>query len=123
MDLLPVLQHQFDSVPQLARSTLQRFEQLILFVPLPAPSEAPNLGAIVSLKLYLPDSKNMLAATEDCAIRVKVRCYLRQPGHRGKAWLGVMIVDDCQRDIEQRVRYLTHAHSHEYGKLIAEIFT
>lgn len=115
MASIPQLSHRFNDALELAQSTLARFEQLLIFVPLPATVDIPPLHSTIHIDINLPDSGEY-----NPNITASVTCMLRQPG--GSCWIGLAIVDDKDTDIEQRIRRLTHTLSHEYGRLIAKIY-
>lgn len=110
------LSHRYNDALELAQSTLARFEQLLLLLPLPSAHDIPALHSRLCVDLSLPDSEQT-----HTNITVSVTCLLRQPG--GQCWLGLAIIDDQDSDIEQRIRRLTHTLTHEYGRLIGKIFT
>ena len=110
------LSHHYDNALTLAQSTLARFEQLLIVVPLPAGLDIPPLHSSLQLDLSLPDNIHMRTS-----VVVRVTCLLRQPA--GQCWLGVTVIDDQDNDVEQRIRRLTHTLTHEYGRLIGKIFT
>ena len=118
MDSLPQLTHQFDDPLTLAHSVLARFEQLLLFVPLPeGTNNIPAIAAKLYLNLKLPD-----ADTISKNIKIQVCCLLQPPQRTGiNACIGVIIINDDGNDIEQRIRYLTHDLNAEYGKLIGHL--
>ena len=111
------LAHRFNDPQVLAQSTLHRFEQLVIFVPLSPGHQVPAMGTRLSLTLTLPD-----CSTPSSTVTAQVCCWLNPRNNPDNRWLGLLIHEDNDNDIEARIRRLTHDYQTEYGKLIGSIF-
>lgn len=122
------LHYQFNDKRQLAHCVIDRFEQLVILLPTHCDdgrySEADagdldvSLGAKLLVSVKLPD------ATEQAAhMTAIVRCIIKPTSiNYGSIWVGITLIDDNEFDVEQRIRRLTHDSSHEYGRILAEVF-
>lgn len=122
------LRYEFNDNKQLAQCVIDRFEQVVIFLPLSCnthptvdllkPDSALTLGTKVLISLKLPDAPQYAPN-----VRAVVRCVITSPSLNNDAvWVGISISDDSELDIEQRIRRLTHANSHEYGRILAQVF-